>query len=136
MFRPRKTTAARIRANRRIAHRHGLAIPVLAEPTLAPEVHDVARTIERSVTGVELDAHGHALACRIAEAMIDLRRVRQAKLPIVAALHADPTTAGRPLVELARLDRYERRALSRRNTAIYEFATTVKDVAEPKQKTK
>ena len=49
--------------------------------------------------------------------MIDLRRVRTAKLPLVAALHADPTNARRPLRELARLDRYERRALSRRDTA-------------------
>jgi hypothetical protein len=91
----------------------------------------MARTLERSLAGRELDpqchAECHALACRVAEAMIDLRRVRTAKLPLVAALHADPANARRPLVELARLDRYERRALSRRDTAIYEFAAAVRD---------
>lgn len=127
MPRHRRTTPARIRANRRIARRHGLAMSVLAEPALAPEVDDVAREIERSVAGAELDPDCHALACRVAEAMIDLRRVRLAKLPLVAALHAEPTNARRPLGELARLDRYERRALSRRNTAAYEFAAAVRD---------
>ena len=128
MRRRRTTTPARFRCNRRIARRHGFSIPVLAEPALAAEVHDVARTIERSLAGRELDPQCHALACRLAEAMIDLRRVRTAKLPLVAALHADPTNARRPLVELARLDRYERRALSRRDTAIYEFAAAVRDL--------
>ncbi len=127
MPRHRRATPARIRANRRIARRHGFAIPPLAEPALAGETHDIAREIERSVAGAELDAHGHALACRIAEAMIDLRRVRLAKLPLVAALAADPANARRPLAALARLDRYERRALSRRNTAAYAFAAAVRD---------
>ena len=129
MPRQRRTTPARIRANRRIARRHGFAIPVLAEPALAPEVHATARAIERSVAGQELDEldpQCHALACRVAEAMIDLRRVRIARLPLVAALHADPTKAG-TLRELARLDRYERRAMSRRNTAAYAFSAAVRD---------
>src|SRR5215467_1924148 len=84
MQRRRATTPARINANRRIACRHGFSIPVLAEPTLAPEVRATARAIERSL-------------------------------------------AGRALTELARLDRYERRALSRRNTAIYALAAAVRD---------
>jgi hypothetical protein len=127
MTRRRRTTPARLRANRRIARRHGLAIPVLAEPGLAPEVHHVARMIERSVAGAELGPQAHALACRVAEAMIDLRRVRILKLPLTAALHADPAKGRAPLAELARLDRYERRALSRRNTAAREFAEAVGD---------
>src|SRR5262249_54069745 len=93
------------------------------------EVHATARTIERSVAGRELDAQGHALACRIAEAMIDLRRVRIAKLPLAAAVHADPVNARGQLSALARLDRYERRAMSRRNTAVYEFAAAIRDTA-------
>ena len=128
MPRHRLTTPARIRANRRIARRHGFAIPVLAEPGLAPEVHDLARTIERSLAGAELAPHGHALACRVAEAMIDLRRVRTAMLPLVAALHAEPAKARGPLGQLARLDRYERRAMSRRNTAAHELAEAVAEI--------
>jgi hypothetical protein len=120
------TSPAKIRANRRNAlrstgprscagkaiaarnaRRHGLTLPVLDEPSLAPEVVALARRIEISETGDAADAAGHALACRIAEAMIDLRRVRLAKLPLVAALHADPCGSG-TLMQLARLDRYER----------------------------
>src|SRR5215470_19719174 len=127
MQRRRATSPARINANRRIACRHGFSIPVLAEPTLAPEVRATARAIERSLAGRELDPPGHALACRVAEAMIDLRRVRIAKLPLTAAVHADPANGRRALTELARLDRYERRALSRRNTAIYALAAAVRD---------
>jgi hypothetical protein len=64
---------------------------------------------------------GHAIACRIAETLIDLRRVRSVKLPLVAELAADLRNAARPLKALARLDRYERLALSRRKTAVRSF---------------
>ena len=105
----------------RNARRHGLSLPVLAEPGVPREVDAFARRIAVSVAGAPVDAARHALACRIVEAMVDLRRVRIAKLPLVAALHADPANARRPLVALARLDRYERRAFSRRATAVREF---------------
>ena len=114
-----KTPAGKARA-RRNARRHGLTLPVLADPALTPEIDALAHAIARSVAGETYDARQHALACRIAEAAIDLRRVRAAKLPLVAALHADPKNAA-PLAPLARLDRYERRALSRRKSAIREF---------------
>jgi hypothetical protein len=115
-----KSATGKARAKRN-AHRHGLAVPVLVDETLAREVEDLARRIEVSVTGAALDAQGHALACRIAEAMIDLRRVRTVKLPLVAELAAAPRDAARPLKALARLDRYERLALSRRKSAAHAF---------------
>ena len=102
------------------AHRHGLSLPVLLDPALSREADDLARRIERSVTGAEADAHGHALAGHIAEAVLDLRRVHDAKLPLVIAWEADPSAAG-CVSELARLDRYERRAFSQRNAAIRAF---------------
>jgi hypothetical protein len=133
------TSAAKIRANRRNAlrstgprsfagmtiaarnsRRHGLTLPVLDDPSLSTEVIAVARAIETSTTGREADAAGHVLACRIAEAMIDLKRVRLAKLPLVTALHADACDF-RALMRLSRLDRYERHALARRKRAIREF---------------
>ena len=114
------------------ARRHGLALPVLLDPALAPEVDALAREIAVSVVGRPVDETRHALACRIAEAMIDLHRVRRAKRPLSAALDADPGSAA-TLKALARLDRYERRALSRRKFASREFLAAIAgaDPAEP-----
>ncbi len=124
-----KTPAGRASAARN-ARRHGLTVPVLVDPALSREVDDLARAIETSVTGRAADARGHDLACQVADAMIDLRRVREAKLPVMVALHADPNAAAGPLRELARLDRYERAALWRRKLAIRAFAAAVAPSAE------
>ncbi|HEU5274963.1 MAG TPA: hypothetical protein VFU97_14975 [Xanthobacteraceae bacterium] len=124
-----KTAAGRAKAARN-ARRHGLTLPVLGDPALSREVEDIARRIEVSVTGAAADSPGHAHACRIAETLIDLKRVRDAKLPVVAELHADPTNAMAPVRALARLDRYERRALWRRRLAVREFAAAVAPAAD------
>jgi len=125
-----KTAAGRARASRN-ARRHGFTLPVLAEPSLAGEVAPLAAEIARSVGTHAGDTATHALACRIAEAMIDLRRIRTAKCPLVAqlvaALAADPDEVRDALRALARLDRYERYALWRRQTAIRAFAAAVRE---------
>lgn len=113
-------TAAGDQRCARAAFRHGLSLPVLHDPGLPAEVDAAARAIAASIAGGPVDDHRHALACRIAEAMVDLRRVRAAKLPLVAAIVADPKDF-QSLARLARLDRYERRAFARRNSAIREF---------------
>jgi hypothetical protein len=123
-----KTLAGKTRAARN-ACRHGLTLPVLADPALVPEAEALARKIEMSVVGKEGDAHQHELACRIAETLIDLRRVRQAKLPLLADLQFDPQAADR-LKQLVRLDRYERRALSRRKSAIREFDAATRELSK------
>ena len=119
-----KSTGPRTRAGKAIVARnartHGLNIPTVCDPGFAREVVEVAREIETSVTGAEADATGHELACRIAEAIIDMRRVRLAKLPLVATLDADPGDRG-ALTRLWRLDRYEARAFVRRRRAIRAF---------------
>ena len=129
------TTAAGKARQAEAARRHGLALPVLLDAALAPEVDALAREIAVSVVGRPVDDGRHALACRIAEAMIDLHRVRRAKRPLSAALDADPGSAA-TLKALARLDRYERRALSRRKFASREFLAAIAgaDPAEPLRK--
>jgi len=98
-------TAAGKAAVARNALQHGLSLPVLGDPALSPEVESIARMLAKSLTGVELDGRGHELACRIAEPIIDLRWVREARLPLLNAIEADLTKASKPLRELVRLER-------------------------------
>jgi hypothetical protein len=124
----RKSRGPRTRAGKamaaRNARRHGLTLPLLCDPALSDEADALARQIAASVAGAAADARGHALAGRIAEAIIDLARVRAAKLPLVAALATDPR-ACRALFSLARLERYERCAAARRKRAIRAFDAAV-----------
>ena len=119
----------------RVAHnarRHGLSLPALRDPGFAPEVVQLAHLIAQSVVGRSLDGERHELACRVAETMIDMRRIRLAKLPLVAAMEADMTNCDKPLAQLLRLHRYERRTLARRKNAIREFYEAIAGCPMPK----
>jgi hypothetical protein len=168
---------ARVRANRRNARlstgprskagkkrvasnalRHGLAVAV---STLS-EVNAAVEPLALRIVGDAADPERLELARRVAEAQIDLQRVRRARAALIAEPMADadylfkstvkrrllerqkrlerlgrPWTWGRPIArepanetervirilsdlagDLVRLDRYERRALSRRKVAI------------------
>jgi hypothetical protein len=162
------------------ARRHGLSLSVLHDPIASLEIEDLTRKICRSRPGSRTDEDGTTgtgaaidyefvrLARRIAEAQVDLQRVRRARHNLISRAFANPcfrpgkglhawikqlTKASELLkqgvalapeiraaieakpqgaeklalilcdasVELARMDRYERRALSRRKFAIREF---------------
>src|SRR5690242_2841375 len=112
-----RSTGPRTRAGKAIvarnALRHGLSLPVLADPTLGAEVVALAQRI----AGEGAPEARRAAAVRIAEAQIDVLRVRRIRTKIMdEGFGEDDIT-----VRLMRLDRYERRALSRRNSAIRAF---------------
>ena len=173
------TAAGKARAAQN-AHRHGLSIPMSCDPAVSAEVEALAQDICRSCAAAPPAAAACAggtdaasrerlrLARRIAEAQIDLRRVRGARHALIGqaydnprwrplkGLHAwirllgkvgDLLRRGIPLppelrdavlikpqgvdkfariladqvTALARMDRYERRALARRKRAIRAF---------------
>jgi hypothetical protein len=108
----------------------GLSIRVSSDPALSPQ----AEAIARRIAGPDAKAEALEQARRIGEAQVDLNRVRARRVALVAD-PLEPAIGGKSLEgfekvaiilqarasELARLDRYERRALSRRKSAIREF---------------
>ena len=116
-----KSAGPRTRAGKaaaaRNARRHGLSLSLLQNEAIEPEVEALARLIIGSIAGLTAEPHILALACRIAEAQLDLARIRRVRLPVRARLAAEPAVAH----ELLRLDRYESRALTRRKLALRAF---------------
>jgi hypothetical protein len=69
-----KTARGRVHAAGN-ARRHGLSLSVYSNPILSKEVEALAHEI----AGTDANAEIRQLACRIAEAQIELRRVRHAR---------------------------------------------------------
>ncbi len=139
------TREGKARASRN-AYRHGLAVSVLKDPAISAEVERLARAIV-----VKRSAPYELLQARIiAEAEFDLLRVRRARTKMIdsaaenlnastdtedprsRALSLDtgsqeatspptPHAILRVLSELETLERYERRAFSRRRRAIRQM---------------
>ena len=138
-----KTVQGKARAAQN-AFRHGLNVSVASSLEHAPEIESLARRL----AGVDADTEVLELARRVSEAQVDLNRVRAIRRRLIVSRFADPafapgaapildrvTDAMPPSVlegddklaailgepEITTLDRYERRALSRRKVAIREF---------------
>jgi hypothetical protein len=111
----------------RNARRHGLSIPVWSNPKLSAE----ARILILEIAGPDAAPELQLLARVIAESQIDLKRVRQTRHDVIASgFRLTRKTDGARKLALAisyaarlltKLDRFERRALSRRDGAIRAF---------------
>jgi hypothetical protein len=123
-----RTAAGKAHAARN-ALRYGLSLPVLADPATAAQVELLTRQMLPAA-----DAALGELARAVAQAQVDLIRVRRARHGLLAAAFAELTNGApdaaadphlRPFSQLAArllaLDRYERRALARRRFAIRAF---------------
>ena len=80
-----KTERGRARTARN-AFRHGLSLPVCSEPVLSDEIEALAREI----AGPDANTRKKELARRVAEAEIDLRRVRFARHQLLSNALRDP----------------------------------------------
>jgi hypothetical protein len=124
------SAAGRARAARN-AVRHGLSLPVLADPSLAAQ----AEALARAMAGANASPRLLDLARRVAEAQLDLARVRRARHDLMSRAGADgwpvaPSPVGR---RLAAIDRYERRSLSRRKFAVRAYDAAQALLAAPPQ---
>jgi len=102
-----------VAGRRRIAQnalRHGLAIPVSTIAALRGDVETLASSIARA-TGNKIATE---LSQRAAEAQLEILRIRRARAAILSA-DLDHDERNR---RLASLERYERRAFSRRKHAL------------------
>lgn len=115
---------------------HGLSLDILADPALGQEVEDLAQQIAREAGRLDLID----LARRVAEAHVDVQRSLQFRHERLQEAVAAPRCGQQsappralPAHELAislepvasdlkRIDRYTRRALSRRKFAVRDFA--------------
>jgi hypothetical protein len=107
-----KTSAGKTRVAQN-ARRHGLKLPALCDPAWSGEIEALAREIAGADAGLER----LALARPIAAAQIDLVRARRARRDLFPKNLRKPDATAR----LAAMERYERRAWSRRKCAIRDF---------------
>ncbi len=117
----------------RNAMRHGLSLPVVADPATTAEIAALTRRMSPAA-----NAEIGELAYAVAQAQVDLIRIRRARQDLVATTFThlaaaedavdldNPSAALLQLLDhlsnlaarLAAIDRYERRAFSRRKFAI------------------
>ena len=104
--------------SRRNALRHGLAVAIGTDPSFSKNIEALANILANSSNGQTVGE----FARQAAEAEIDLLRIRKLRASrLNAVLGSSEATSADHLElyeSLAKLERYERRAFSRRNRAL------------------
>jgi hypothetical protein len=107
-----KTPEGRAKSSQN-ARRHGLRAPIGSNPSLVRRIDDMARDIAAGDPAV------HELAVRVAEAQLDVERVRFVRtLWLGRVLDQSREDHSAAMKKIATVDGYEGRALSRRATAV------------------
>jgi hypothetical protein len=104
------------RRSRRNALRHGLAIAIGSDPSFSDDIRRLASILARGNRGQKIGEFAH----QAAEAEIDLLRIRKIRASRFNAILGNPETKldhSELNEDLAKLERYERRAFSRRKRA-------------------
>jgi hypothetical protein len=121
-----KSAAGKLRS-RRNALRHGLATDVGTDTSLGAEVKKMAMAI-----GSACGQEATLFAYQLAEVEIDLLRIRKVRTAIfnevLAKSDCEPSDHAVLNTKLAKLDRYERRALSRHKRALRAISLAAKRV--------
>ena len=120
-----QTSGGKARTSRN-ARRHGLSVPITSDPVLAVEVEELARRLVGDLEDAEIAAPARAFA----EAEVDVARGKRVRLERIRHLLALRPEVENPKTqkdiasvvgELAKLDRYDRRARARRKLAARAF---------------
>jgi hypothetical protein len=115
-------TKAGREVSRRNALRHGLAIDIRNDPAFHNDIEKLAKLLSRSSGMLKITE----CARDAAAAQLDLIRIRKIRAWLFQSLYFASPTASDRLAELddklAKLERYERRAFSRRKRALREMS--------------
>src|SRR4051794_33388095 len=115
-----KSVAGRMRSSQN-ARRHGLNVPVLADRNLSVEVTRLAAEI----AGFTNDPTIRTASQRVALALVELERIESIEHAIASQCCEEGKAAlnlGNLSILYQRLDRYKKRALAKRRTAIKGLA--------------
>jgi hypothetical protein len=102
--------------SRRNALRHGLSVAIGTDPSFSDDIRRLASILARGNRGQKIGEFAH----QAAEAEIDLLRIRKIRASRFNAILGNPETKldhSELNEDLAKLERYERRAFSRRKRA-------------------
>lgn len=110
------------RHSRRNAFRHGLAVAIETDPSFSEDIEALAKILASGSGGQTVGE----FARQAAEAEFDLLRIRRLRASRINALDVNPELNLDDYSELnnslAKLERYERRAYSRRKRALLLMA--------------